>query len=318
MASYEDLRYNPTHKKPIGTWMKDITIREKCHGNLATYYDHRDKTMNTVSVALTGISSSAMVASTSGSGGSDLTNQMISYAAGIIAVISTILQAVHKSMQYATLAEKHKTANKQLIKLRFRLEIIVGDNFEDDGEINFTNLTEWSGQYESVLEAAPMIPIDFFKKKEAMYDAEKEIGQRESATRGVVMGTNAEYGSMNSTSDLLHQDNQEYQPLLSNRVEVLEEACIDDQFSGASKSDISDQERIEDLVRANESVGVEKLHKILINEGFNIRKKRVRALKNEILGASPAPVANPPGLMNEEITATTDSVSGDDLDETIG
>eukprot|EP01083_Nonionella_stella_P195595 720401_1 len=167
-SNYENLKYNPSHKKPLGSWMKTICIRTNCHGRLAYKYDTVDKRMNTISVALTGISSSAIFASTSqsangkSSGGISL-NDLISYVAGLIAVLSTILQAVHKSMAYAKLAEQHKIANKQLIKLRFRLEVIVGDNYDDDGGINFNNLTEWTQEFLDTLEAAPIIPQKIFK-----------------------------------------------------------------------------------------------------------------------------------------------------------
>jgi len=176
-SNYEDLKYNPSHKKPLGSWMKTIRIRTNCHGRLANKYDTVDKRMNTVSVALTGISSSAIFASTSQ--GVSL-NDLISYAAGLIAILSTILQAVNKSMAYAQMAEQHKIANKQLIKLRFRLEVIAGDNYDDDGGVNFNNLTEWTQEFLDTLESAPIIPLQIFKEeKKKAGDKWEHMAQKE-------------------------------------------------------------------------------------------------------------------------------------------
>lgn len=165
-SKYDDLQFNPKHKKPLASWMNGLKTRLSAHTTLATKYDRKDKTMNTISVIITGLTSSAIFASNSGSvSGSMSVNQLISQFAGVLAVISTILQSVHKSMQYSNLAEQHKFAVKQLTKLKFRFEIIVGDNCEDDGEVNFNNLTEWTREYQAVLESAPIIPQTIFQRK---------------------------------------------------------------------------------------------------------------------------------------------------------
>mmetsp|Transcript_23292 Transcript_23292/g.34532 ORF Transcript_23292/g.34532 Transcript_23292/m.34532 type:complete len:250 (+) Transcript_23292:69-818(+) len=158
------LKFNKKHPRPIEAWSRAISIRQACHSSLSTKYAKFDKSMNTVNVTLTALSSSAIFASMHPTGGSSGTSYL-PFGAGAIAVASTILQSVQKALQYAQLAEQHKVANRQLTKIKFRLEVITGENFEDDGTLNMERLTEWVREYEDLLESAPIIPQYLFEKE---------------------------------------------------------------------------------------------------------------------------------------------------------
>jgi hypothetical protein len=116
--------------KPITKWYRGIVVRQSCHSHLASEYLQRDLYMNTLSVALTAITSSAIFtslspAATSSSATSisqqeeiddiDLdgdttttsrdinsypidTSNILALAAGTIAALNTVLQAVLRTL----------------------------------------------------------------------------------------------------------------------------------------------------------------------------------------------------------------------------
>jgi len=165
--TYDDLTFNKDHKKPIDAWQRGIIISQKCHSQLAETFARSDRILNTFSLTLTALSSSAIFASVNPP--DDWGKNVISYVAGMIAVVSTILQAVHRALQHVLFAEQHKQAAIALTKLRFRLELIVGDNLKDTGNLNYRDLNEWARDYDDALESAPLIPQNYFDAARDIY-----------------------------------------------------------------------------------------------------------------------------------------------------
>ncbi len=159
--------YNIHHKKPFKSWARGALIRQICHSELATWYERTDKILNTITVTLTAISSSAIFAAVNPSVDSSIPSgkNYLSWGAGFVAVISTILQAIMKALSYASLAEQHKLAARQFTKVRFRLEIICGNNYVDDGHVNTDKVAEWIREYEELLDSTPVVPQKLFISK---------------------------------------------------------------------------------------------------------------------------------------------------------
>ena len=164
---YEDLTSNKDHKKPIEAWQRGIITNQLCHSQLAEKYDLFDTILNTFSLTLTALSSSAIFVSVNpqvdAAFGGMWSKNLVSYVAGIISVVSTILQAVHMALQHVILAEQHRQATIALTKLRFHLELIVGDNVKDTGNLNYSDLNRWAREYKDALESAPVIPQNYFE-----------------------------------------------------------------------------------------------------------------------------------------------------------
>lgn len=93
-------------------------------------------------------------------------------AAGFISLVDTVLQAVDGCLNYGQKAEQHDTAFKLFTKMRYRLEVMVGSTYEDDGHIVARELTDWIQDYAEVLEKAPVVHQDVYEK--AMRDMEEE------------------------------------------------------------------------------------------------------------------------------------------------
>ncbi len=174
------IQHNPDHVRPLKAWAREIAIRKESHRELANHYSTFDKIINGIAVTLSAFSSSAIFASYKATPVEE-TNHIINFQliGGIIAVTSTILQSLQKALQFAELAEQHKNACKQFTKLRFRLEIIAGENLEDDGTLNMDRLTDWTREYQDLLESSPLIHIAMLKKQANAYKTkvalEKEI-----------------------------------------------------------------------------------------------------------------------------------------------
>jgi hypothetical protein len=115
--------------KPVNKWYRGLVVRQSCHSHLASDYLYRDLYMNTLSVALTAITSSAIFTSLSPAAASsssttsqqqeeivdiDLngdattssdinsypidTSNSLALAAGCIAALNTVLQAVMRTL----------------------------------------------------------------------------------------------------------------------------------------------------------------------------------------------------------------------------
>ncbi len=162
----KSIRYNPKHKRPLEAWYRDISIRKECHRQQAVWHTHMDKILNAIVVTLSAFATSAIFSSytqtKSGDGGS--TKSYLPMIGGTISVISTILQSLQKALHFTELAEQHKIASKQFTKLQFRLELITGRNFEDDGTLNMDRLTDWTREYQDLLESTPLIKGHVYAK----------------------------------------------------------------------------------------------------------------------------------------------------------
>ena len=187
-ALYEDLTFNKDHRKPLASWQRGIIIRQRCHSELSVHYDQLDRILNTFSLTLTALSSSAIFASVnpqvSAAFGDTSSKNVVSYVAGMIAVVSTILQAVHRALQHVLLAEQHKQATVALTKLRFRLEFITGDNVVDTGTLNYIYLNRWAKEYNDALESAPLIPQKYFEAARKEY-VEREVHEFSRHTKDI-------------------------------------------------------------------------------------------------------------------------------------
>jgi hypothetical protein len=107
--------------KPVNKWYRGLVVRQWCHSHLASNYLRYDLNLNTFSVALTAISSSAIFTSLSpaamASDGAELeldgdsttdssdinsynsgTSNRLALAAGCIAAFNTVLQAVMQTL----------------------------------------------------------------------------------------------------------------------------------------------------------------------------------------------------------------------------
>jgi hypothetical protein len=105
--------------KPINKWYRGLVVRQCCHSHLASTYIKNDLYMNTLSVALTAITSSAIFTSLSpaaaatnsnssgggGGGGSNAELELdngesnrLALAAGCIAAFNTVLQAIMQTL----------------------------------------------------------------------------------------------------------------------------------------------------------------------------------------------------------------------------
>ena len=184
----EHLSYNPKHPKPLKIWARGIAIRQTSHSNIAEKFYRREKFLTTLSVALTALTSSAIftsisprllgnevhgvVAENDADATPSTTRSTLSFylacLAGIVAAGNTVLQAVHKSLNYAQVSEQHYIAFKRFTKMRYRLEAIVGNSYEDDGHVHDTALKNWIHDYGDVLESSPIIPQDEFAKSRIM------------------------------------------------------------------------------------------------------------------------------------------------------
>lgn len=211
-AKPEIIHFNKRHRKPLSSWARAIAIRQTCHSIMADRYHYREKSLATISVALTALTSSAIFTSISPrilsedtidhndvhhttvgdigmptlaaetDGGtqddsaayarSTLSVNLASFA-GMLAAVNTILQAVHKSLNYGQESEKHLIAFKQFTKMRYQLEGLVGNTYEDDGHIDEAALSAWVIAYGEVLESSPLIPQREFEKVRAE-ELEKE------------------------------------------------------------------------------------------------------------------------------------------------
>jgi len=167
-------------KKPIKQWYRSLVIRQSCHSQLAEEMINKDMYLNTLSVGLTAITSSAIFTSLAPStdGGGIKTSgggHQLAMMAGVLAAINTVLQAVMKTVNYARKGEQHLTAFKGFTKMRFKLENLIGNpkRYENDEKINEKMLSRWIDKYEELIEMEPIIPeeiLDEITKQEMACD----------------------------------------------------------------------------------------------------------------------------------------------------
>ncbi len=195
------IQFNPEHVRPLRAWGREIAIRTESHRELSNHFSKCDKIINGIAVTLSAFASSAIFASYQAttveekSKGGMINYQMVG---GVIAVIGTILQSLQKALQFAELAEQHKNACKQFTKLRFRLEIIAGENLIDDGTLNMDRLTDWTREYQDLLESSPLIRMSMLQKqahaykKKLAFEREIDLIEEEPVAVKVKVGTKEE------------------------------------------------------------------------------------------------------------------------------
>jgi len=158
-------------KKPIKQWYRSLVIRQSCHSRMAEDMINKDMYLNTLSVGLTAITSSAiftsLAPSTDGGGiKTSVGGHQLAMMAGVLAAINTVLQAVMKTVNYARKGEQHLNAFKGFTKMRFKLENLIGNpkRYENDEKINEKMLSRWIDKYEELIEMEPIIPEEILEE----------------------------------------------------------------------------------------------------------------------------------------------------------
>jgi len=158
--------------KPLKVWYRNLVIRQACHSHMADSYISKDTYFNTISVAVTALSSCAIFISLVPSAvGADAVGirvpligpyNALALIAGVLAACNTVLQAILKTKAYNRKGENHRSAFKQYTKMRFKMENLIGDrrSYYHHNEIDEKLLDGWIEKYEELLETEPIIPQD--------------------------------------------------------------------------------------------------------------------------------------------------------------
>lgn len=160
--------------KPLKTWYRTLVIRQSCHSQMAEDFQQKDRRINTISVAITAITSSSIFSSLAPP---DPNEKSSSYSfmalfAGVLAAVNTVILAIAKTCNYARKGENHLAAFKDYTRLRFKMENLVGDKqsyYHHDG-IDDADLDKWIEKYTALLESEPIIPQDVFEEVEEKED----------------------------------------------------------------------------------------------------------------------------------------------------
>ena len=152
-----------TLQKQVRAWYRGICIMQTCHGDFAYKYTLYDRFLKVLSVSLTAITSAVIFCSISPPGevsAKATSDYFLAIIAGDLAILNAVVQSVHNALGLTEAKERHTVAYKQFTSMRFQLERLTAWNFEDDGSImvDEVKLMEWTNDYGSVLESAPLIP----------------------------------------------------------------------------------------------------------------------------------------------------------------
>jgi len=170
--------------RPFEKWYRGIAIRQLAHSELAAKFSRMNMYMNTLSVALTALTSSAIFTSisppaleyygdyntTSASATASATDSTIGYLnlallAGVISAFNTVLQGVMTTLAYGTKGEQHLAAFKAYTRMRFQLEDMIGENGEFNHCLESNEQEEakkWVEKFLEVQESSPIVPQDVF------------------------------------------------------------------------------------------------------------------------------------------------------------
>ncbi|GFH55182.1 hypothetical protein CTEN210_11658 [Chaetoceros tenuissimus] len=110
-----------------------------------------------------------------GSINSDTEQTWLISTAGVIALISTLLQAIHKALEDGVTAEKHRLALKHYTKMRIGLETLIGDvthfeKFEDLSDKELYSISAWVNDYQEKVEFIPNISPRLYEKHREEYN----------------------------------------------------------------------------------------------------------------------------------------------------
>ena len=163
MMSVETENFEGGTVKPLKTWYRSLVIRQSCHSQMAEELMAYDMYLNTISVAMTAVTSSAIFTSLVPSDGG---GQILALSAGILAAFNTVLQAIMKTLAYNRRGEQHLAAFKMFTRMRFKMENLIGDrkSYTHHEGINDKMLNEWIEKYEELLESEPVIPQDILEE----------------------------------------------------------------------------------------------------------------------------------------------------------
>lgn len=182
--------------KPLFKWYRGLVIRQRCHSHLASDFLYKDTMLNTITVGLTALTSASIFLSIPPSGAAntidsnmgvheyeelaiptrslavehDVTRatdftQTLTMLAGGVSAINTVLQGITRTLKWGESYERHLRAYKDLSKLRFELESILGTRPKFGGAqiVNKVALDSWIVKYEEVLDTSPIIPQATFE-----------------------------------------------------------------------------------------------------------------------------------------------------------
>ena len=164
---------------PFKSWYRGIIIQQSCHSEKERHHAKRDKIINVLSVCLTAITGRSAIFGSINSE-TQQTCWLVS-TAGVIALISTLLQAIHKSLEDGVRAEQHRFALKHYTKMRIGLETLIGDirnfeKFEDLSDKELYSISAWVDDYRQKVEFIPNISPDLYEKHRVEYNRKgKEI-----------------------------------------------------------------------------------------------------------------------------------------------
>ena len=158
--------------KPLKTWYRSLVIRQSCHSHMAEDMIAKDMYFNTISVAITAITSSAIFTSLVPSSPNSIEEAQtggyntLAILAGVLAAFNTVLQAIMKTMAYNRKGEQHLVAFKMFTRMRFKMENLIGDRkrYSHHEDIDDKMLSEWIEKYVELLESEPIIPQDILEE----------------------------------------------------------------------------------------------------------------------------------------------------------
>ena len=175
--------------KPLIKWYRSLVIRQRCHSHLASEYLYKDTMLNTITVGLTALTSASIFLSIPPSGAANAIDsnmgvneyeeittttrnlavedevtratdftQTLTMLAGVVSAMNTVLQGITRTLKWGESYEQHLRAYKDLSKLRFELESILGTRpkFGSAQIVNKVALDSWIVKYEEVLDTSPV------------------------------------------------------------------------------------------------------------------------------------------------------------------
>ena len=130
-------------RKPLKNWYRKLVIKQSCRSLMAEDLMTKDMYYNTLSVGITAITFSAiftLLEPSTGGGAIDIATggNALAVFAGVPTASNTILQAIMKTMNYARRGEPHLVAFKNLTRMKFKMENLIGDskNYSHHEEFN--------------------------------------------------------------------------------------------------------------------------------------------------------------------------------------
>jgi len=163
-SSPADLEQPLEQRVQLDKWRRRIKICVMSHEYLATTYNKFSRWMICLSVTLSAIVTSTIFASDDCDA-----SHTLHWVGGILAALTTIVQALSAKLGHAELAERHQAAVRQHLRLRTRLNemdrVCQLPVTKKDGEMQ-KRWQEWINDFVQATDDAPVIKksvYDYFK-----------------------------------------------------------------------------------------------------------------------------------------------------------